>query len=197
MSKVLDINEFNQRISYLNSELKIQLPIINVRLAESALSLVKNRIFEEGKDSSGNSFGSYSDNPIPISFLKGNAINKSAETKLDQLKKKKIKSISYKEWRSFNGLQTNHIDLKFSGDMWRDIDIVGTDDSNGKIITTVTAKNSIKRKSGKDILETEDIMGFNALRFGDFLQLSEDEQKELSISFDSELQKLFDKVFES
>jgi hypothetical protein len=196
VAKTFNIDQFADTTKQFLSTVVRDLPDINARVAVTALSILTDRIWNEGLA------GSYSTNQIPFFFRKNGkllapyssgAISGGAETKVESAKRKGKKTLSYKEWREFNGLQSDHIDLKFSGDMWRDIGVVSSELQGTTVVTVVTAKNTITRKGGQ---KTEDIMSFNAERYGDFMALTPEEEEKLAKAFDKELQNIINQTFE-
>ena len=180
--------QFEIDVRNMLEEFNRELPAINIRLSKSALSLLKNRIINDGENAKGNKMESYSDNELPTWFFKGKGISAGADAKLKE-KIDKGEGVSYKDWRGMNGLQTNHRDLKFSGDMWRDIDVLQTIKTNEGVSTFVGAKNSIARGENT----TDKIMSYNAEQIGDFMNLTPEEESVLDKALDKDLQTLIDK----
>lgn len=202
MAGVLNADEFNDRVKQLLQAANIEFPAINARVARTALSLVRNRIINEGKNGKGQSFGKYSTNPLPTFFFTGKGLSAGADQKLEADLKRQRKAgvknpgVSYEAWRDMNNLQTNHVDLKFSGDTLKDIDVIETR-TEGSIVTTVVAsKDSITRTNGKKTISTGTIMDHLAERYGDFLEVTDQETVDLIEVFDEEVQQLVDSIFE-
>jgi len=162
MAGELTVEQFGQKTKLFLSVINDELPAINEISAVTALSILKQRIIDDGIGSNGASLGRYSP--------------------------------SYVKTRKRNNKQTDHVDLQFTGDMWRDIGVVSSELKGNTAITVVTAKNSISRKGGQT---TEDIMFNNAERYGDFMSLSPEEEQQVADVFDIELQKVIDKIFEN
>lgn len=192
-------NDFSDKVKNLLSFAQIEFPIVNARLAVTALSLVRNRIINDGVNSKGNSLGKYSQNPLPTYFFSGKSISAGGDKGVKAYEKANrklgINGVSYEQFRDANNLQTNHVDLKVSGDTWRDIDVLETFNEGGKIITLVASKNSISRKNGKGTIKTGEITEFLGERYGDFLQLNETETEILEEALDAEVQNLVDTIF--
>jgi hypothetical protein len=195
------IEQFAEQTNDFLSLVNTQLKNINEIVAKTALTIIKTRIKEDGLNSKGSKLGSYSDSQVPFFFTKGGkklapyssgAISGGAESSLAALKKGGAISLSYKEWRELNGLQTKFIDLTFTGSMWKDIDVISNDVKGQNVVTIVSAKDTATRKGGQT---TSDIMSFNAERFGDFLSVSEQEEKRLADVYDAELQRLINQAF--
>ncbi len=75
--------------------------------------------------------------------------------------------------------------------MMKDIGVVKNVVDGNKIVTTVGAKNT-KDRDGKS---TEDILGYNADRYGDLLTVNTTEEKQLANTYDVKLQELINKHF--
>lgn len=183
----MDINQFNNSINGLLSELTNDAPIIGARIAQSGLSLIHDRILNEGIEGK-----TYSTNPLPAFYFIGKSISAGGDAKVKAKNKaNKYKGISYTEFRDANNLQTSHVDLRLSGDMWRDMAVL--ESSGGlKNITTAGSKNSIRYKDGQS---TGDVVEYLAERYGDFLTPTNQEERILDIALDDELQQLINKYF--
>jgi len=121
------IRKLNELKSYANSEKPLDKMIIAINEGQAEIKL---RVFnsETGtKDVDGATLGTYSDNKLPLFFFED-----KARRKVNLDKKKYKHGISYKDWRSLNGLQSKVVDLEFSGDLRRSISTV-------KINTTTIA----------------------------------------------------------
>lgn len=186
----MNIQEFNNRINGFINELQSKAPVINAGITRSGLSLIHDRILNEGVEGK-----SYSTNPLPEFYFVGKSISAGGEAKVKAVAKKNkklgIPGISYTEFRNANNLQTDHVDLRLSGDMWRDMDVL---ESTGTLrVTTVAgSKNSITYQNGK---KTGDIVGYLAERYGDFLTPTKQEETILDNALDEELQNLIDQYF--
>lgn len=179
-----------------------EVPRINEGLALNAYALIKDRIQNEGLTGE-----SYSTNEIPLFFRKGgktiapfsNAKNKAGENFFlkkvktnAKLPKNEQEGISYKEWREANNLQSNHVDLKFTGETWKDIGVVKTIVSHDKITTTVGAKNTKVRKYGTTTSEVLEGLGD---RYGNFLQPTKEQEEMLTKALEQKITNLINKSF--
>lgn len=190
--------QYQQRVRQFLSAVKVQLPVIQTKLAIQSLSQIKDRIIENGKGADGGSFGKYSENQVPFFYYKNGTllapyssgeISAGARSAVDSAKKRGKKTLSYKEWREANGLQTDHVDMKFSGDMWSDIGVLSDRTSGGVTTISVGAKNT-KQKNG---VTTDDKLEHLSNKYDDeILELSDKEERELAQDFDAELQRLID-----
>lgn len=201
MAQTYNPEQFNDKVQQLLQAARIEFPVINARISRSALSLIKNRIINEGKRANGTSFGKYSTQPLPSFFFAGKGLSAGADKKiaaeLKRQRKAGIKNpgVSYEQWRQMNGLQTNFVDLKFTGETLKDIDLLETT-TDGNIVTTVIAsKDSISRKNGNKTITTGKIADHLMEKFGDYLEVSDQEKEILIEAYDAELQQLVDDTF--
>ena len=184
----MDIDQFNISVNNFLKAVANDLPVINARIAQSGLSLINDRILNEGIEGK-----SYSTNPLPAYFFTGKSISAGGEAKVKAKNKaNKYKGVSYTEFREANNLQTNHVDLRLSGDMWRDMAVLESNFRGFKGETYVGSKNSIKYAGGQS---TGDVVGYLADRYGDFLTPTKPEELILNNALDEELQDLINQYF--
>lgn len=193
---------FKQNIDNFSKALLVEMPRIDANVALDAFALISNRIENSGTNEKGELLGAYSENQLPLFFFnpkdKAQAISdkigkKSISGTGSQKKKKEFKgtTLSYYDWREGNNLQTKFVNLNFTGDMFRDTGVVKQVIDEKITITTVGGKNT-KNRNGNS---TDDILGFNAQRYGDFLAASQEEEKLLANTYDVQIQSLIDKYF--
>lgn len=183
-------NQFKQKLDAFSKVLVTEMPRINESVAINAYALVKDRVINEGQDGKGKDLGGYSTNELPTFFYNGKSLNSGGEKAIAKAKKEK-KGLSYKDFRAANNLQTDHVSLSFTGQMWNDVGVVKQLVEGNKIVTVVGAKNT-KNRNGKT---TDDLLEYNADRFGDFLTVNIEEEKRLTHTYDVMLQQLIDKNF--
>jgi hypothetical protein len=121
--------------------------------------------------------GKYSDKGIPA-FL---YMDENGEPRMDKTKsnaginyikkraKEKGSKITWADIRDAEGLQTNHVDLTFTGEMFRDLHIIGTNVQGGRVTTILGASRS----------ETIKKLQWNVDRYGSFLQPTADERRKI------------------
>ena len=169
--------------------------------ATDCVALIVNRIQQEGIPGR-----TYSENPLPVFWFEGKALNAGGRALLDAHHKKKERAktikeggkvrknakldnlengISYGEWRRANGLQTNHIDLTFTNRMFRGL-IIKTVENSGGVVSVVIA--------GQD-QETIDKLQWNTDRFGYFLNLDPGEIIRMTIVQTKQFNELVKKHF--
>lgn len=137
---------------------------ISEEIAMDAVALIVNRIQQHGLPGR-----KYSDTALPLFFYTRNADKKGALKKLAKAKG----GVSYKDWRSMNGLQTDHVDLTFTGRMWQNVGIVGTVRNGDSFITICGGFDK----------EVKDKLRWNAQRFGDFFMVTNEEKEQLKEIF--------------
>lgn len=196
----MDITEFNNSVNGFLGSLRNELTVINAGITQSALSLIHSRITDEGLSGQ-----KYSTNPLPSYYFIGKSISdtgeKNTKDKIKKNKKAGIPGISYTDFRQANNLQTNHVDLKLSGDMWRDLGWTEAGFTDKAINTSVSGfncssnasfKGSITYENGKT---TSEIADYNAERYGDFLTPTKEEENILDNALDEEIQNLINTYF--
>lgn len=90
-----------------------------VRVASDTLALVESRIIETGKDAEGVRLPGYSQKKVAASNYAGKSRSAGAAEKV-----KRAKNLSYAQFRQLNNLQTGHVDLYFTGEMWRGTGVI-------------------------------------------------------------------------
>lgn len=116
-----------------------------IQTAMEAAALIRNRVQNEKVNAQGQSFGQYSETPVPKYFYYGKSLSGGAE---DKVRKGKFE-LSYNEFRDINNLNTGDINFTFTGDTWRNVgveDVQNSEDSTTVIIGGMTQRS-------KDILE--------------------------------------------
>jgi hypothetical protein len=150
-----------------------------ILIAKEALSLIRRRIQNEGKDAVGAQLGDYSDNPLPAFFFYGKSINASGENAVRRAVKEG-KGISYKDFRSANNLPTDKVVLTFSGAMWREMDVKIISDNLTNSTAQIEPKTERSRK----------VAAYNSERYGDILALSKEEKEQLNLANSQRLRKV-------
>lgn len=198
---ILTVEGFSDQVQRLLQDARASQREINARIAKTALSLVRDRVINTGIDANGNSFGKYSTNELPGFWFVGKGLSKGADTKLASELKKQRKAgnkrpgISYEKWRDMNNLQTDHKDFKFTGDTWKDIDVLETQISGWKAITEIASKDSITKKQGNGSLSTGQLTEYLGQKYGNFLASNNQENELMNQVLEDEVQQLIDQYF--
>jgi hypothetical protein len=137
-----------------------------------------------------NGVGEYSKNKLPYFYFLGADKTKSnagikfiADVGKDPKKKKE--GLTWAELRDAEGLQTDHVDLTFTGEMFRNLKILGTNvQKGGRVITLL----------GTDHPETINKLKWNAERYGDFLTISTSDRATIKSIIDKRVSQLIKKV---
>lgn len=144
-------------------KLEKRIPELLLEQEITAKSLVQDRIQETGKDSKGGTLGIYSNTKIPAFFFFGKG-TKATDKKLQSLSKEG-KKLSYADFRKLDGKQSNYVDLTFSGKMWKDTGLVKKEASKTNAVIVIGQKTE----------RSEKVAGYMEDRYGNFLQLSQEE----------------------
>lgn len=208
----MELIEYKKRVSNLLDALPGEVQKINNALALSAIPLIIIRLENLGEDGTGKKLGNYSTNPLPTFFyLHKSKGTKGADSAVEALIKQKkkaegenFKGISYKEFRQANGLETNFVNLSFTGETLGDIAVLSSI-AEGFVVTTTVGSNAAhsKQKFKADgtvngSITTAKVLDYLGLRYGEnILALTTEEQAKLAISYDIELQKLINKYLEA
>lgn len=113
-----NIAEIRSEIQQARAALLAALEPEALRAGADIAALVENRIVDKGEKADGGSLTPYSTKPVPAFFYFGRSRNNTGE-KAVRRKAKDKQPISYKEFRQVNGLNTDHKNLEFTGEMWQ------------------------------------------------------------------------------
>lgn len=131
----MDLDDYSRRLENVIEDLKGGAHgDLMVHLANNAISLIKDRIVEQGRDGDNKQMTAYSTNPMAVSKsgMTLSAYNRVAGSK------EKRKALSwvvvegktmfilpqgYKQFRELHGRQTGHVDFTFTGRMWSNVQL--------------------------------------------------------------------------
>jgi hypothetical protein len=162
----MDLKAFTQGLRNAITELKAEAPKLVRVAAMDSVATVERRIKEKG-------FGKeYSKKGVPAFFFHGKELNSKGKRFLedDNYFSDKDDLVTWAEFRSFQGLQSDHVDLSYTNRMWTGISVLG--------VTEVSPGTYQAQVGGTD-KEVDDKIRWNMERYGDFLQPTETEQSEL------------------
>lgn len=168
--------------------------LIVLRLAENrandallfgreSLALIRRRIQNTGKDANEMQFGDYSTTDLPAFFFAGRSINASGENAVSVAKSKE-KKLSYKDFRNANNLETDFVNLTFTGAMWREMDVKITTNTPQKSTATITPTTP----------RTIKVLSYNITRYGNILDLTTKERGMLLEANKQRVLKIFKQV---
>jgi len=158
------IDQFIQKLERMEQQITESLVEISEEAALNTKALVIKRIQEDG-------IGSYSTKKIPAYLM----MEDKATVRLDKtksnaginfIKKKaaekdpKDRLLNWADIRDAEGLQTDHVDLTFTGEMFRNLHIIGTNVQSGRVTTIL----------GGTHREAQQKLEWNVARYGNFLQ---------------------------
>jgi hypothetical protein len=159
------------------------IPSIMQIVAKDAQALVRGRIQEEGEDYQNKRLPPYSETEVPAFFYYRKATTEAGRNIVIQRQKEK-RGVSYKDFKSANNgaASVEVTNLTFTGDMWRQFQIIKEGDVGGNYVVTLGGKTK-----GSD-----NKIGWNSERYGDILMLAKEEEELLDQTFDDELQRVID-----
>jgi len=157
--------------------------VVMLQVAQSANTLMKQRIVETGMDADGKPFPPYSTKPMlancsskymsaaVCSQLTGSK-EKRKELKWVTVKNAKLFEIDggYKEFRELHGRRTDIVDFNWTGEMWANVQVVSTEDEH---------RTGLARISTLSDAENDKLAG-NTDRKGEILMLNDSEVKVVS-----------------
>lgn len=157
---------------------------IMVKLGLSALTFIKQRVQETGKDAEGASYRPYSTKAMlaNCSSMTGSACAKIAGSKE---KRKELDWVTinghklfaipggYKQYRELHGRQTDHVDFSFTNRMWNNINVISNQSDHQNGVAIIGAKNEEEKKK----------LEGNTKRRGDILDLNPKEIYDLYTTY--------------
>lgn len=177
----MSILKFRENITMFIEELNATRERESILIAQESAALVRNRVQNEKQDSEGSSFGAYSDAVVPQWMLWGKSLSQGGEDRVrsgDWFQ-------SYKDLREANNLPTDEINFTFSGAMWKNIGVVSVQNTNDS--TTVEVGGQTER--------AENILGWQAEKHGNIIELNEEERDFISEAHLERISNLFQKYF--
>jgi hypothetical protein len=186
----MTLEEYNKRLEQTSKDIQSGLSQTMVRLGTEALTLLKKRVQETGKNAQGNNFPPYSQTPMLVGCKSMNKSvctsffgkNKNKELEWVTLNRtnsegKKIRLAvlegGYKKLRELHGRPTSFVDFSFSNDMWNDIKIISKSSEHGFGIVVIGAEQETEKKK----------LEGNTKRKGTILDLSDSEVRTLANDF--------------
>lgn len=161
------LDEIRNGILRARAELERELTPEALRAGADAAALVENRIVTKGEKSKGGRLSAYSEKPAPAFFYIGRSRSAGGESRV-RAKAKKREGISYKEFRQFNGLNTGHKNLEFTGEMWQGFGVTGV-----RVIRPGVVEVSIGGKNPR----SRNLLGYHSER--EKTQITQPSQKEI------------------
>lgn len=93
-------------------------------------------------------------------------------------------SPGYKKKRAKNGRQTNHVDLTYTGGMFRRMGIVSAGQQGAEYVVSVGGQDGI----------SQDKIDWNSERYGDIMNLTDKEEQDLEETYNNEIQRIIDEA---
>src|SRR5438094_533750 len=108
----MSTTEYQQRIAAMRAKLEAQAPGISLRMAQTGLSLVKERSIRDGITVDG-AYAEYSDNPVYKSSFKKKALNAAGNAYATSGGKG-----TWGDFRAAQGRKADHVNAFYTGRMW-------------------------------------------------------------------------------
>lgn len=158
-----DLNDVIRALRQTADELDQEIPALLLEQEITAKSLVQDRIQEKGLNAQGKKLGDYSNTKVPAFWFIGKG-SRATDAKLKVLSDEG-KYISYSDFRKLDGKQEGYVDLTFTGQMWRETGLTKQNVSQKQAVIVI----------GQTTKRSEDIAKYNEERYGNFLELSDEE----------------------
>ena len=180
----IDFDTFTARLQRMPQEVNNELEKSTLSVARGLKSIIQLRIQKTGISSTGAPLPGYSTKEIPAFLYFGKSLNASGEAQVQQAAEEGD-GVSYEEFRQFQGLQTGHKDLTFTGSMWKQIDVVPA--STGTQFRAVI---------GPTTPDADNKLTWNGDKYGPILQPSQKEIDQQVKILELKLVDLFESAFE-
>lgn len=177
----ITIDQFAESLKKLAKDIQGNGIKIAEKMALTGKSLVQERIQKEG-------FGAtYSKKMVPAYFLHGKELRtgSKASKKFFETNNLDDDLVNWSEFRQAQGLQTEFVDLTYSGRMFGGIRPINKGGDGKRFFVHL---------GGTD-REVDLKLGWNTQRYGDFMRPNEAEQKEVDEIVEDEFQKLIKRHF--
>ena len=182
------IDEYIKKLETAEQSILQEFVPIAEEAALNTKALVVKQIQEEG-------VGKYSTKGVPAYlYLDENGEPKLERTKSNaginfikkRAKEDKKKMLTWADLRDAEGLQTNFVDLTFTGEMFRDLHIIGTNIQQGRITTILGASRK----------ETQDKLKWSVARYGNILQPNQEEKARIVAIIKKQITKKLKQLIE-
>lgn len=120
----MTIEQLRRGLANAKAEILASLPDEGKRVGADVAAQVEQRIVSKGETAEGGKLSPYSTKPVPAFLYFGRSRNQSGESAV-RARAKKGESISYRDFRALNGLNTSPKNLQFTGELWQGFGIIG------------------------------------------------------------------------
>ena len=183
MATKITIDQLGSLLAPTFKKMAEEIPGVMQIVAKDAQALIRGRIQEQGEDFQNNKLPPYSTTEVPAFFYYRKATNQAGRNIIKQRQKEK-RGLSYRDFKAANNgaASVENTNLTFTGDMWRNFQIIKEGDVGGNYVVSIGGKSK-----GSD-----NKIGWNSERYGDILRLTKEEEELLDQTFDDELQRIID-----
>ena len=149
-----------RRIEQFTDELLRLTPAVLETMLVTGKSLIEDRIQREGLLGE-----EYSNREVPTFYFKGKELNQAGRSyiKLEKLG-------TWGDFREAQGLQSDYVDLTYTGAMWAGIVVVQTSQAGYVFIGEMGGRTP----------DIQEVLNANISRYGDFLVLSPEEEQDVA-----------------
>jgi hypothetical protein len=149
-----NIDDLIAKLNHFRTDLNSNLEAIVTEMANNAKALAQRNIIDKGLTGR-----EYSRAGVPAYWLLPKALNQ-AGVKFVKSKIKSKEPIAWRDLRDAQGMQTAHIDLYYSGEMFQMMGVVETRIEGDKVTAVIGGLNQ----------SAQDKMDWNHYHFGDFIE---------------------------
>ena len=158
--------QLRQSIANARRDLLSALSVEGATVGADAAALVEQRIVSKGENKDGGKLSPYSTKTVPAYLYFGRSRNAAGEAAVRK-KAKERQGVSYRDFRQFNGLNTNVKNLQFTGEMWQGFGVTAVRQLRpGVVQVTIGGKNS----------RTASLLGYHSTREGTEITAPSDEE---------------------
>lgn len=168
-----------EAIAAVRTALPTEAPRIVQTMAQTSLALVTSRVQNQGLGVP------YSQNPVPVYLFADKALNAGGKAYVKQQQKQAKGLGTWAGFRGAQGLPTGSVNLTYSGRMFRALTTVYVGSSGTVYSAQITSADD----------ETARLVGYNTLRYGDFLAPTASEQATVQQVGQGELEKIVSQYF--
>jgi hypothetical protein len=179
----MTLSELQQKIQRVRAILSNEMEREALRVGADIAAVVEDRVVRTGRDYQGRPFSPYSNRPVPAFFFAGRSRNAAGERRVQSAMKKR-QGVSYRQFRQFNGLNTDKKNFEFTGEMWQGFGVKSVRQTRPGIFeVTIGGKNS----------RTESLLGYHEAREGvDITEPSQQELNQIQAAIQARIAKLID-----
>jgi hypothetical protein len=157
------LSDLVARLERAEQRVQSELQGIAVKAANDLVGLVTLRVVNEKLNADNQPFSPYSTTPVPAYLYFGKGRTSSSDRAVSALSKKR-ESISYKQFREINNLESDRKNFEFTGEMFRKFEVVRSGQQGNTAFaevggSTPAAQNKMNwtsQQEGRSVIEWSD-----------------------------------------